>query len=432
MSILELNQLVKAYPNTCCPKIILDNISYKFEDFGVIGLLGKNGAGKSTLIKCCTGLVDYEGEILYNGTKLNRILSEGYGPSYYSAMFEGNRNIYWKLSPIENIRYFSALRDINYLSIKDKVNYLLDMLNLSLHKNTLVERLSRGMQQKAAIAMALCFNTPVIFLDEPTLGLDIESRDCLISYLKSFNHNANQVIIVTSHDLDFISEVSKEILLLKEGKLLNSNNIVRQHGFRVTSTAQIPLLSKYLMSSINGKWVFFPTSHFIDDKSIIKKLLDAIAPNREDSFKDIMMQEVLKLKFDPYFYWSNIPVSFFLTLFCFVVGEYSNAKKYLKLYIEETGNEEDDYYLKILLYFDLLEKGDSENILNEIPDDILQDFSSTKELFSHIALPNCPNCNNCVLKDNCQTRPNFNIALKLINKMNRKLSQSDLRVLFES
>ena len=88
MSILELNQLVKAYPNTCCPKIILDNISYKFEDFGVIGLLGKNGAGKSTLIKCCTGLVDYEGEILYNGTKLNRILSEGYGPSYYSAMFE--------------------------------------------------------------------------------------------------------------------------------------------------------------------------------------------------------------------------------------------------------------------------------------------------------------------------------------------------------
>ncbi|SEF80018.1 hypothetical protein [Parabacteroides chinchillae] len=178
--------------------------------------------------------------------------------------------------------------------------------------------------------------------------------------------------------------------------------------------------------------LFFPTSKFIDDKSIIRKLLNAIAPNREDTFKDVMMQEVLKLKFDPSFYWSKIPVSFFLTLFCFVLEEYTNAKKYLKLYIEETGNEEDDYYLKILSYFNLLEKGDNEKILNEIPDEILQDFSSTKNIFSNITLPNCPNCEDCLLKDNCQTRPNFNIALKLNNKMDRTLNQSNLRVLFES
>ncbi|EPT33143.1 ABC transporter, ATP-binding protein [Bacteroidetes bacterium oral taxon 272 str. F0290] len=256
MSILELRHIVKTYPNGTYPKMVLDNISCELRNFGVIGLLGKNGAGKSTLIKCCTGLVDYEGDILYKGVNLKSIQKKKAGPNYYSALFEGNRNIYWKLTPVENIQYFSALRGIKYRYIQDKANYLLDILNLSSHKNTLIERLSRGMQQKVAIAMALCFNTPVTFLDEPTLGLDVESRDCLISYLKDFNQNAKEIIIISSHDLDFISEVSNEILLLKDGKLINSQNMIRQVGFRLTANSPIPILNKYLTSSKNNRFIY--------------------------------------------------------------------------------------------------------------------------------------------------------------------------------
>ena len=86
MSILELRHIVKTYPNGTYPKMVLDNISCELRNFGVIGLLGKNGAGKSTLIKCCTGLVDYEGDILYKGVNLKSIQKKKAGPNYYSAL----------------------------------------------------------------------------------------------------------------------------------------------------------------------------------------------------------------------------------------------------------------------------------------------------------------------------------------------------------
>lgn len=295
MSILELRHIVKTYPNGTCPKMVLDSISCVLGNYGVIGLLGKNGAGKSTLIKCCTGLVDYEGDILYNGVNLKSIQKKKAGPNYYSALFEGNRNIYWKLTPIENIQYFSALRGIRYKHIEAKANYLLDILNLSSHKKTLIERLSRGMQQKVAIAMALCFNTPVTFLDEPTLGLDVESRDCLISYLKDFNQSGKGLIVVSSHDLDFISEVCKEILLLKDGKLINSKDAIRLNGFKLTTNKPIPMLNQFLTSSKNNRFIY---NEIIDIADVFMRLTSA-------ELQDIISVENLNMDIES-LYDSNI------------------------------------------------------------------------------------------------------------------------------
>ncbi|MGN0237140.1 MAG: YcaO-like family protein [Lepagella sp.] len=176
--------------------------------------------------------------------------------------------------------------------------------------------------------------------------------------------------------------------------------------------------------------LFFPTTEFIHNKDIIFKLGNAIAPNREETFKNVMMQEILKLKFDNHHYWSQIPVSYFLTLFCFAIGEYCNAIKYMKLFMEETGNSNDEYYLEILSYFSLLRNGDTGKIQTEISSEILQEFSNTQTLFSNILLPNCPNCDDCLLKDNCQTKPNFKNSLKFAEKMNRQIAQIELRNLF--
>lgn len=122
--------------------------------------------------------------------------------------------------------------------------------------------------------------------------------------------------------------------------------------------------------------LFFPTSNFINNIDIIRKLVDAIAPDREDVFKEVKMQEVLKLKFDENFYWSQIPVNFFLTLFCYVLGEYSNAKTYLKTFIEETGNADDEYYQQVLSYISYVEVGNNEKIATKISPEIVNEFSN--------------------------------------------------------
>lgn len=178
--------------------------------------------------------------------------------------------------------------------------------------------------------------------------------------------------------------------------------------------------------------LFFPTSKFINNPDVIRKLVDAITPEREDVFKEVKMQDVLKLKFDENFYWSQIPVNFFLTLFCYVLGEYANAKTYLKTFIEETGNADDEYYQQVLSYISYIESGDNEKIATNISPEIINEFSSIDNLFSDIMLPDCPDCADCALSKNCQTKPNFNIALRLADKMNKQINQLELRNLFIS
>ena len=107
MTSLSLQRLKKTYRDNKKDLVILDDITINFPDTGIVGLLGKNGSGKTTLIKSCVNLVAYTGNILYFDTDLQDIQKKGEGAKYYSALFEGNRNIYWKLTPLENLKYFA-------------------------------------------------------------------------------------------------------------------------------------------------------------------------------------------------------------------------------------------------------------------------------------------------------------------------------------
>lgn len=99
---------------------VLSDISINFPDNGIVGLLGKNGAGKTTFIKSCVNLISYDGIIKYYGEDLQILYKKGIHTNYFTALFEGNRNIYWKLTPIENIKYFAGLRGVKYNLIEKK------------------------------------------------------------------------------------------------------------------------------------------------------------------------------------------------------------------------------------------------------------------------------------------------------------------------
>lgn len=230
-TILELNELRKEYHTAKGVVEILKGVTVSFSN-GIIGILGPNGAGKTTLIKSCLYLQTYQGAIKYFGKDLHKMSKKDQAFTF-SALLEGNRNLYWKLTPVENIKYFTSIRGINFSSIRNIAMHLLHELQLDDKKNVLVENLSRGMQQKTAIICCLCMNTPVVFLDEPTLGLDIESTEHLINFLSKSDYLKKKLLLVTSHDFSFIENVSTSLYKLKNGLLekreINGNQADKFH-----------------------------------------------------------------------------------------------------------------------------------------------------------------------------------------------------------
>ena len=211
MTSLSLQRLKKTYRDNKKDLVILDDITINFPDTGIVGLLGKNGSGKTTLIKSCVNLVAYTGNILYFDTDLQDIQKKGEGAKYYSALFEGNRNIYWKLTPLENLKYFASLRGVPFKSIQNYATELFKILDLDKKTNSLVETLSRGMQQKVALVIALSFASPVVFLEEPTLGLDMETQNQLITFLNQKLYTQQQLFLISSHDLNFVTSTCDNI-----------------------------------------------------------------------------------------------------------------------------------------------------------------------------------------------------------------------------
>src|SRR4030066_415833 len=165
-------QLVKSYkpdsPNA------VDGISFEIESGTVFGLLGPNGAGKTTTIKMILGLIiPTSGSIKLAGydisTHRNKALRHA------GAVLEGSRNIYWRLSARANLEYFGALRGMHGGALKQRIDELLALVELSDRADEETREFSRGMQQKVALAIAMLHNPDVLLLDEPTLGLDVQS-----------------------------------------------------------------------------------------------------------------------------------------------------------------------------------------------------------------------------------------------------------------
>lgn len=260
---LSLNKLRKEYKNGKTIIPVLNNITVDFPNTGIMGLLGKNGAGKTTLIKSCVNLISYSGKISYFGKELQSLNEQH--TQYYTALFEGNRNIYWKLTPIENIKYFAGLRGVKYSSIEKYTYELLNLLELDNKSNNLVESLSRGMQQKVALVIALSFNTPIVYLDEPTLGLDIETRNSLIDFLSNNIHIKKQLLIISSHDLDFVMAVCDKIYLLQNGQLSEVNSNLIQPIFRIKSKMKIYSLESFKFIKTGDEYFYYDFDLAIDN-----------------------------------------------------------------------------------------------------------------------------------------------------------------------
>ena len=204
---LLVENLTKTFGN----KVAVDHLSFQMEEPGVFGLIGTNGAGKTTTIRMILGIMQAdEGRALWNGTAINRdTLSFGYMPE--------ERGIYMKNKVLEQLVYFGRLRGMNRSDAQKSALRYLQRLGMENEKNSLVEKLSKGNQQKIQLISTLIHDPKLIFLDEPFSGLDPVNTEVLRGLLQELI-DEKRYIVMSSHQMSTVEEYCKDILILHQGQ----------------------------------------------------------------------------------------------------------------------------------------------------------------------------------------------------------------------
>ncbi|MCW4020162.1 MAG: ATP-binding cassette domain-containing protein [Candidatus Bathyarchaeota archaeon] len=199
--------------------IAVDDMNIEISEGELFGLLGPNGAGKTTTIRMlATVLLPTGGTATVNGydiVKEPEKVRESIG-----VLLMGERSVYWKLTGRENLEYFAAMYHIPSRLAKERVKFLLDLVNLSDRADDYVERYSSGMKQRLAIARALIHDPPIIFMDEPTLGLDPNSAQTLRRFIRRLCQEERKTILLTTHYMEEADQLCDRIAILNHGRII--------------------------------------------------------------------------------------------------------------------------------------------------------------------------------------------------------------------
>jgi ABC-2 type transport system ATP-binding protein len=224
---IHIEHLAFHYPGQT--KLFLSDLNLEIPSGVRFGLFGPNGAGKTTLMSLMTGLHPYrQGNIRLFGktlTQNNRSIQPlfGYVPQDFS--------FYQELTPAENLEFFGAWSGLHRHEIEERIVELLEILGLADVRNKPVHTFSGGMKRRVNLAIAVMHNPRILFLDEPTVGVDVQSRHAIIDYLKSLNEKGT-TLVYTSHQLGEAEELCERIALIDEGKIIacdQLNKLLQEH-----------------------------------------------------------------------------------------------------------------------------------------------------------------------------------------------------------
>lgn len=214
--VVWVENLKKSYSDTRA----VDDISFQINRGEILGILGPNGSGKTTTIKSILGLITFDsGQIRVMGMDVaknrHRMLW------HMGAVLEGARNVYWHLSPEENLTYFAGIRGLSKARISSRIDDLLRRLDLAEVRKKELRKFSSGMKQKVALASSLVHDPDILLLDEPTLGLDVETSSEVRKMLLDLAGNEGKTLLITSHDMSFVESICDRILIIKEGRIIS-------------------------------------------------------------------------------------------------------------------------------------------------------------------------------------------------------------------
>lgn len=243
--IVSVRDLRKEYGSGESIVTAVDGVSFDVDAGTVVGLLGHNGAGKTTTIKMMLGLIEpTAGSVSIAGIDVHRQSKQAF--KHVGAVLEGARNIYWRLTVRENLDFFARLSGLNPAEQRERHDRLLEQLGIADRADTIVNELSRGMKQKVSLASVLAREPDVVFLDEPTLGLDVGSSLELRDELGRLVEREEMTVLVSSHDMDVIEDICDRVIILDDGQIVADDSVAnlvdlfRSQDVEITVDGDIP------------------------------------------------------------------------------------------------------------------------------------------------------------------------------------------------
>lgn len=218
---IQIENLLKTFKKEEKKITAVDHLSLDIHKGEFFGLLGPNGAGKTTATKIISTLLLPDGgaayvkgyDVVEEPNRVKEVLGWMQGES-------GGRSLYWRLTAKENLKFFASLEGVPPKSAEKRVNNFLKFFNLWEHRDRLVKDLSTGMKVKLLLARTLIPNPEILILDEPTVGLDVETAAKLREFIRDLNNKLNKTILFTSHKMWEVEELCERIAVLNEGRLI--------------------------------------------------------------------------------------------------------------------------------------------------------------------------------------------------------------------
>jgi ABC-2 type transport system ATP-binding protein len=197
----------------------VDGVSLSIEPGEMVGYIGANGAGKSTTIKILTGiLVPTSGKVVASGFVPYR--DRRHYTRHIGVVFGQRTQLWWDIAVIESFKLLKEIYQIPERDYRQRLGVFSEILGLKDYLHTPVRKLSLGERMRCDLAASLLHNPPLLFLDEPTIGLDVVAKDHIREFLKEVNRTKRTTVMLTTHDLSDIEELCRRILIIDKGKIL--------------------------------------------------------------------------------------------------------------------------------------------------------------------------------------------------------------------
>ena len=229
------------FSNEKVRKLAVDNISFDIAKGEMVGYIGSNGAGKSTSIKMMTGILTptsgrctVNGIVPYENRQMNA--------ANIGVVFGQRTQLWWDLPLSETFSILKEVYNVSDEDFKNRMEFLQEVLGFNNFIHSTVRTLSLGQRMRADLAAALLHNPKVLYLDEPTIGLDLVVKDSMRQAIKEINAEYQTTVILTTHDLSDIEQLCERIIIIDEGRVIYDGtiaNIKALYGKRRSVTVDV-------------------------------------------------------------------------------------------------------------------------------------------------------------------------------------------------
>ncbi len=202
----------------------VDDVSFSIEQGEIVGYIGPNGAGKSTTVKMMSGILrPTSGEILING--ISPVKDRKAVVKHLGVVFGQRTQLYWDLRLGESFELLKRIYDVPDDVYNENMAMMDEILDLKSIVDTPVRQLSLGQRMRGDLAAAMLHSPDILFLDEPTIGLDVDAKHAIRKFIRQINETRKTTIILTTHDLGDIQELCKRIIIINKGVVIEDGSL---------------------------------------------------------------------------------------------------------------------------------------------------------------------------------------------------------------